>query len=126
MKAEIKRKWLEALRSGKYKQGQKRLRGLDNRYCCLGVLCDVVNPDDWVKDGNEVAYSNVVGAYRPNVEYMEDLGADMTWGKYPLPSKVDSSRGLAGILIALNDDMDWPFERIADWIEENVEEVTDE
>lgn len=45
MNPEIKERWLEALRSGKYKQGQKLLRARDvdgNEYhCCLGVLCDL-------------------------------------------------------------------------------------
>ncbi len=40
----IKAKWVEALRSGEYKQGKGVLRGSDMTkptYCCLGVLCDV-------------------------------------------------------------------------------------
>lgn len=44
MKEEIKTKWLEALRSGKYKQGRTCLRNSDvdtHEYCCLGVLCDL-------------------------------------------------------------------------------------
>lgn len=40
MKKVIKQKWLKALRSGKYKQGNGKLRSKDN-YCCLGVLCIV-------------------------------------------------------------------------------------
>ena len=42
MDPELKKKWIEALRSGKYKQGKNRLhRAEDNSYCCLGVLCEV-------------------------------------------------------------------------------------
>lgn len=44
---ELKAKWLEALRSGQYKQGQKCLRTDDNCYCCLGVLADVMDPSKW-------------------------------------------------------------------------------
>ena len=40
MKQHIKEKWLEALRSGKYKQGKNLLKTEDG-YCCLGVLCDL-------------------------------------------------------------------------------------
>lgn len=40
MKKEIKDKWVEALRSGKYKQGSGQLRQ-DDCFCCLGVLCDI-------------------------------------------------------------------------------------
>lgn len=38
---EHRRLWVEALRSEKYKQGQGVLRSTDDRYCCLGVLCDL-------------------------------------------------------------------------------------
>lgn len=33
-------KWVEALRSGKYQQGSGRLR-IGNRFCCLGVACEI-------------------------------------------------------------------------------------
>lgn len=36
----LRRKWVKALRSGKYKQTQSKL--FDGKgYCCLGVLCKV-------------------------------------------------------------------------------------
>lgn len=39
---EIKAKWLEALKSGKYKQGFSELHTkTDNSYCCLGVLAKI-------------------------------------------------------------------------------------
>lgn len=34
----MKKQWIEALRSGKYKQGKGLLRRKNNCYCCLGVL----------------------------------------------------------------------------------------
>ena len=34
-------KWVEALRSGKYEQGKRRLKQRDSGHCCLGVLCDI-------------------------------------------------------------------------------------
>lgn len=40
MNPEVKTMWLEALRSGEYKQTTERLRNGD-AYCCLGVLCDL-------------------------------------------------------------------------------------
>jgi hypothetical protein len=36
----VKKKWLNALRSGEYKQTSECLRD-SNGYCCLGVLCEV-------------------------------------------------------------------------------------
>lgn len=35
-----KKKWVAALRSGKYKQGQKALLK-DDKFCCLGVACAI-------------------------------------------------------------------------------------
>lgn len=40
MDAEIKRKWVKALRSGKYERGMHHLHN-HGRYCCLGVLCKI-------------------------------------------------------------------------------------
>lgn len=41
MKAEIKAQWVQALRSGEYRQGQRTMRTNDGAFCCLGVLCDI-------------------------------------------------------------------------------------
>lgn len=40
MNPKIKEMWIEALESGKYKQGYGQLEK-DNQFCCLGVLCQV-------------------------------------------------------------------------------------
>lgn len=36
----LKQEWLEALKSGRYKQGETQLKSQD-KHCCLGVLCDI-------------------------------------------------------------------------------------
>lgn len=46
MKKEYADKWIAALRSGKYKQGKHTLctvEGKTAKYCCLGVLCHILN-----------------------------------------------------------------------------------
>jgi hypothetical protein len=38
------REWVEALRSGSYKQGSgklKKVEGDEYRYCCLGIACEI-------------------------------------------------------------------------------------
>lgn len=50
------KEWIEALRSGNYKQGTAELRTIDPDgqgacYCCLGVLCDI-NSDLGEWDGH--------------------------------------------------------------------------
>ena len=39
------RKWIEALRSGKYKQSKLSLQSAEG-FCCLGVACDIFIPQD--------------------------------------------------------------------------------
>jgi hypothetical protein len=58
MNQEIKKQWIEALRSREYKQTTGRLRHTEedgtHSYCCLGVLCDLHSKamhEKWV--GNE-------------------------------------------------------------------------
>jgi hypothetical protein len=40
MNPQVKQKWIDALRSGKYDQGSEKLRSHQG-FCCLGVLCDL-------------------------------------------------------------------------------------
>ncbi len=65
---ELKAKWLEALRSGKYKQGRDTLCD-GTGYCCLGVLSDIQGrltkdkDNDYYYDGNncvELGHDNPV------------------------------------------------------------------
>lgn len=37
-----KEQWIPALRSGQYEQGVGKLHDKDNRFCCLGVACDLL------------------------------------------------------------------------------------
>jgi len=56
MKSEIKQRWIEALRSGDYEQGKEYLNN-HNRFCCLGVLCDLYSQDcnvDWETDPHKI------------------------------------------------------------------------
>ena len=39
--------WTDALRSKNYKQGKSRLRNTNNTFCCLGVLCDLIDSKAW-------------------------------------------------------------------------------
>jgi hypothetical protein len=51
MNQEIKAKWIYALLSGEYQQGQQFLK-LHGKFCCLGVLCDIHSKEtgnEWVE-----------------------------------------------------------------------------
>lgn len=61
MNQEIKQKWVTALRSGNYKQTKTMLHAASG-YCCLGVLCDIIDPSKWVeKDGDTMAWYSYEG-----------------------------------------------------------------
>ena len=46
MDAQLKAKWVEALRSGEYEQAREMLHDVANGgYCCLGVLCKVMGAE---------------------------------------------------------------------------------
>jgi hypothetical protein len=53
MNAEIKAQWLEALRGGEYQQGTDTLKR-DDKFCCLGVLCDLHRKDTQENDWKHV------------------------------------------------------------------------
>lgn len=100
MDAELKRKWVAALRSGEYEQGQFALENA-GRFCCLGVLCKV---QGWptVQMGDDSAGSRIDSAlYNPIHDAVGDTGV---------------VRGLA----EKNDDDDLSFTEIADYIEANL------
>lgn len=130
---ELVKQWVEALRSGKYKQGRQALRNRNDEFCCLGVLCDISKNTlnlDWELDSNEVCESEVYtmernGGVLPD-KVWEYLGQEATDYKVQisitnskLPESVANgclSRYL--YLVTLNDVYKLSFEQIADIIEE--------
>jgi hypothetical protein len=61
MDAEVKQKWVSALRSGEYPQTKRSLRN-DEGFCCLGVLCDVMG-GRWKTDGEVVVNGRTQAGY---------------------------------------------------------------
>lgn len=118
MNATIKKQWVEALRSGKYTQGEGSLAKRDDdfncklKHCCLGVLCEVIGISREPVEGSNT--------------YVYD-GSDEV-----LPEKVRESLDITEMeqkdLIDLNDGRtnncgvfeQFNFDEIADWIEENL------
>jgi len=104
MKSDVKKKWIDALRSGDYKQTTHVLRK-GNSYCCLGVLCDVMDCK-WEKDtecyvahyDNDSEYSILPNTVMKEVHIHTDEEIKLT-------NMNDSGAD---------------FDEIADWIEENL------
>lgn len=60
MNPKMKQKWIEALRSGRYKQNFERSLSLktDDGYNCLGVLLEELDLVTWIKNGDRYYYIN--------------------------------------------------------------------
>ena len=76
LKLEIKKRWIETLRSGTYLQGVGKLRQESEGkkyYCCLGVLtdiCDVENKEKLLYEFNYLPselYDMVYEDYNPSI-----------------------------------------------------------
>jgi hypothetical protein len=128
MKKSDVKKWVKALRSGEYRQGEASLCNEDEIsgecvYCCLGVACDILAEDNWVKPRRLTTWS--VGKYEEFV--MPATGDKQGWGHTETTSfpslKTLKEMGLdvayAQELAELND-RGWSFERIANKIERDL------
>jgi len=103
MDKKLKDKWTARLRSGQYFQGRGAFRNLENEFCCLGVLCDIVNPVGWrVGIDRWYFWKDQKGEF--DTTQLDALGL----------SNEDQTS-----LIRMNDDERADFNQIADWIDAN-------
>lgn len=126
MKETVKVKWLEALRSGEYKQGTKALKYKDDgvvKHCCLGVLCDIAVAEGVIPASVPVLDGDVGFGYGAagNVCYLPTevrVWADLEHSNPSIPWHRDNpydARDLAGM-----NDRGATFEDIARIIEERL------
>lgn len=131
MKQNIMKKWVKALRSGKYKQGAGSLKQYNSKgetqHCCLGVLCELYNQQmkkNKKKMLSETTWSNDsdfshgycrLGGKKEDLpkEVMKWSGISNNLGSFYRDDKQES-------LADLND-MGRKFKTIADIIEKNYE-----
>ncbi|EKS37796.1 hypothetical protein [Afipia clevelandensis] len=91
MNAELKKKWIEALRSGEYEQGRNYFEKA-GKFCCLGVLCKV--------------------AGKPTTRAEDDVG-NWHFAETTLPLGMD-------MRLATLNDKGSSFSEIADYIEAKI------
>lgn len=105
MNKTLRNKWIKALKSGKYSQGQSYLYHMGN-YCCLGVLCEVSKIPSTESQVD-------TRFYRGNGTNDVDL-LDKLLNTFGL-TEFDQDH-----LISMNDTHRNSFDEIANWIEENL------
>jgi hypothetical protein len=122
MLTENQQKWVEALRSGKFKQGIGQLEQVDDEgnsfYCCLGVACVIAEENgvevetfDGHLEGQDLSSHPAVMEW---LELSQESGLyqkDNTDTDYYLTEDNDGANSTRGLVLPKN------FEQIADIIE---------
>ncbi len=118
MEKKIKKKWVKALRSGKFIQGTGQLRDKDcdeTRHCCLGVLCEVLR-----EEGYNIKRTSDGFSYNKKKIMIEELDERVC-------KLVGLTEAQQAELVHLNDDKEWSFKHIAKFIEDgSLDKVTDD
>lgn len=117
MNEELKQKWLKALRGREYKQTKRALRTLDG-FCCLGVLCDVIDPNKWSpnpSDSIKYNYDFGLGTLESSV-VCQNVHKELGSALGDLKDTIEYKGGYFACLTELND-AGMSFEEIADIIE---------
>lgn len=118
MNKRLKAKVLEALRSGKYRQGRNRLcsisgRGAKERFCVLGVIGEEAGKH--FRGNKQKLFAREPGS----LLFGERISAMCSFGDKQL-NALGISDTEQTYLIDLNDRERLSFQSLADWIEENL------
>jgi len=139
MNPEVKKLWVDALRSGEYKQGYKDLFKIDSNgnksYCCLGVLTELYNKQFPGKLKFEKVSEIVIHKTNQNAMIISDVfdksnghkSTDylilpvMQWAELDACDPIVYNAKVSGSykLSTLNDDL-CTFEQIAGYIENSL------
>jgi len=108
MNPDIKARWVAALKSGDYTQGQGRLHATSangtNSFCCLGVLCDLANKENIVSTVEAYATSDGVSMiYDDNESWLPDCVAEWAGLDHHKSIVIDNMKVSYSRLAELND-----------------------
>lgn len=126
---ELKRKWVEALRSGKYPQGYTRLKTGDGRYCCLGLLTELIPMFELKQHGKsklERYRSDYAVEYKGQFHYGTPhyLVAENVLSYRTMIKLMELNDGEPSFVLLTREDSpgknSLSFAQIADWIENNL------
>lgn len=114
MNKAIKKQWVKALRSGEYKQGRDQLRNDSDRFCCLGVLCNLhaqAHPKIAAKQNDARHYMGEQTVLPPSVAKWAGL-SNTAGGDVRIDDWTDD--------LASHNDAGYTFEDLANAIEEQL------
>lgn len=110
-----RQKWTAALRSGDYLQGKHTLKTEADKYCCLGVACDLA-----AREGVLDAFDQAATPVKSVQDWLglhDDCGTTTDGHEYGPAHDDDGDVSQAHALTELNDEADWDFNQIADLID---------
>ena len=114
MLSELQEKWLQALESGEYKQGFRKLRNSNGEFCCLGVACEVAGLKS---EGDSYYYGSDFNDTILPGNFYKELGLKSEGGQLGESSEY---------LFTLNDERRMSFAEIAAFVRNNTELVFEE
>lgn len=121
LNTKVKRRWIQNLRNRKYKQGTRMLRTANDKFCCLGVLCDLyINS----KEGkaNNIKWDMDEDSQQRGPDIARINGAPPAcvreWAG--LPADDDGMDKIIDDLVTMNDTDGKKFYQIAKYIEKNL------
>src|SRR5687768_13887360 len=109
------RKLIVALRSGKYEQGYGVLRTFNNKFCCLGVACDISGMGEWRECDTNDGWEYVTGEYAD--ETMPPLPVSQAFFPHETNGNPFIKVGDYGDYATNANDNGYSFEEIADALE---------
>lgn len=110
---EWEQKLVDALRSNKYTQAKGVLRK-NGGHCCLGVACDVIDPNGWTTTKEE--YYHYIFNDAPHCAYLPpEIARLLNWFSIDGCLSIANREGGLITLVGLND-KDLNFDQIADVI----------
>ena len=120
--------WVEALRSGEYKQGGGKLRNGD-KFCCLGVACDLymqaTGDGGWTDDGAFVLGGSASEDCRRDYSFPPEEVAKWVFALVDVHlNGLSENLEIVDRLANMND-TGVSFENIATYILENMEQVNE-
>jgi len=92
----IKTKWLEALRSGYYNKG-KHLLSSENKYCCLGVLCEIQSRPHYLRFDGVLKYDGSATNLESQNPLFNMLGSHGQFKGFAIIHKTEECYNLASI-----------------------------
>lgn len=120
---EFKRRWVEALLSGKYTKIKKKLRNNKNGRCCLGVACDVaieMFPDRFYWEDGNIVDTKAWGIIKQDTVLPSGLLRIVSSTNHYAHNPSVNVDKTEITLAELNDEKDWSLEQIAAVIQEQL------